>query len=469
MEHNNLLKKTGLYLVGNMSSKVLNIFIIPIYAFYIQTEELGYFNYTQTIMNVLIPIIYIAIWEAVLKYLLSENDENIKNVVMSSTTFFTLTISSVFFVIYRIIISLIWPDIKYVWLIILMYISYAISQIWQYMARALGENIIYIIAGLIGTITNLSLIIALVCVFKHGLTGLYIPYILAQVLMIIIIEYKIRALKRLKFKYFDLQILKKMLLFSAPLVLNLISSWAMSGFGSIIITSKLGTKANGMYFFASKFSALIFVIGSVVTMAMIEETITISKISNLNYRFKNIINQLFMVFGVVLLFLMPIVSLFYSTIGNTSYADTLKYVPPLLLFSYFSIMASNIGAALQALDKTNLQFIATLFGAICTLLVSVPLIDNIGIYSVVYGQMIGAFTMMMARYLFVRKYIEMDIDFKTMSKLLVAFCVLSIISISQNSLINVLIITTGGLIIMFKCKKEILEISKYIASKIRYK
>ena len=74
MEHKKLLKKTGLYFIGNLSPKLLTILLIPIYAFYISSSELGYYDFTQTIMGILIPVVFVAIWESVLKYLLIEEN-----------------------------------------------------------------------------------------------------------------------------------------------------------------------------------------------------------------------------------------------------------------------------------------------------------------------------------------------------------------------------------------------------------
>ena len=37
-----VLKKSAIYLIGNFSSKILMAIIIPIYAFYIQSSDLGY-------------------------------------------------------------------------------------------------------------------------------------------------------------------------------------------------------------------------------------------------------------------------------------------------------------------------------------------------------------------------------------------------------------------------------------------
>ena len=70
-----LLKKIGLYFIGNLASKILSAILIPIYAFYVSSSDLGIFDYSQTLMQIIVPIVYFSIWEAILKYvILADSD-----------------------------------------------------------------------------------------------------------------------------------------------------------------------------------------------------------------------------------------------------------------------------------------------------------------------------------------------------------------------------------------------------------
>lgn len=78
MENKKIIKKSGLYLIGNLSSKILTSLLVPIYAFYVTSADLGTYDYSHTIMNILIPILFISVWDAIIRFVLSEKNEREK-------------------------------------------------------------------------------------------------------------------------------------------------------------------------------------------------------------------------------------------------------------------------------------------------------------------------------------------------------------------------------------------------------
>ena len=47
MSTGRLAKKTGLYFIGNLSSKIVSAAILPIYAFFVLPNDLGAFDNAQ--------------------------------------------------------------------------------------------------------------------------------------------------------------------------------------------------------------------------------------------------------------------------------------------------------------------------------------------------------------------------------------------------------------------------------------
>ncbi|MED0992695.1 oligosaccharide flippase family protein [Bacillus nitratireducens] len=469
MQGKSLIKKTSLYFIGNLSSKIMSALIIPIYAFYIQTDDLGYYDYTQTIMAILIPIFFVAIWEAILRYLLHEPDETKQKIVIATSTGFTifmLIIFVCFIVIYGVFIS---HKIELIFLVGIMFVMYAMTQIWQYYARALEENKLYVISGIIGTLINFICVLVLICILKYGLKGLFISYILGQVSIFILIESRLRITKQLKFQYFDFKTLKNMLIFSAPLVLNLTAAWILLGFGKIIITDNLGTEMNGLFAFASKFSILITMIGSVVTMAIIEEAIITAKTDGFNSEFTKIIEYVFKIFMVLTLLAVPIIKIFYAFIQDTEYYSSFSYAPWLLLSAVLITMASNVGAIFQAINKTKYQFITTVIGAITMMCTSYALIAAINVYAVILGQVLGGLAMLLSRYFLVNKYIDFKINWKPILGIFSLFIVVVIISLNTTLFINIIIlILTIGILLLLN-RIYLISIYEFIKNKLNSK
>ena len=455
MSNNSLIKKSGIYFIGNLSSKMMSAILIPIYAFYIDTNDLGTYDFSQTIMGILSPIIILAIWEAVLKFLLSEEDLFKQRKIISTSAIFSIGMSIVFILIAIIYKQIIAINIRYFEMIIIMIVLYTLVHLWQYYARGTSNNKLYVLAGVVSTIVNFVCIIIFVVIFKMGLLGLLLAYNIGQISIIVVIENKLKLISKLKIKDFEFSILKRMLIFSSPLVLNLTFSWFISGFGKTIITLRLGPEANGLYSFANKFSLIVSMIGSVITMAIIEEAILSVKSKEIDGNFSKTLQKLFLIFLSIAILAVPAIIIFYKVISGTDYYDSLVYAPWLLIYAVASTMASNIGSVFQAIEKTQYQFITTLLGGAATIIISWALIGKFGIFAVVFGQIVGALTMMISRYILINHFITMKLDWKPIILLSIIFITVVIVALNTHFIVSILIeIVT--LLLIFKYNKKTL-------------
>ncbi|MEK0290653.1 oligosaccharide flippase family protein [Caldifermentibacillus hisashii] len=426
MEKENLIKKSGLYLIGNMSSKILTVMLIPIYTYFINTETLGRYDYALTLINIITPIAFVAIWEAILKFLLSTSEEQHGKFIASSVvfSFIAAIIMGIGVVIY---FSFVEVDVGYEAMFIVVLVIQGFSQIWQYYARALKANVIYVQSGIIATIINFLSIILLICIFKLELIGLYISYLLGQISILLIIERKVKVLRYVKKNNVHLSIIKSMIIFSVPLVINLVSLWLISGFGKIMIVRYLGATENGLYSFAIKFSQIIMVFGSVVTMALIEEAISKKNEPGFPQKFSKTIEKLFEIFQMIGIVAIPIIFVFYELVKYTDYYISRYYVPILIFYSILMVMSTNVGSVFQVIGKTNIIFTTTVAGGFVTVVISYAGIHALGIYAVLAGQFFGAFIMIFLRYIVAKKYIAIHLNFKPVIFRMLIFIGLSIV------------------------------------------
>lgn len=460
MLNKTLIKKSGIYFIGNLSSKVMSALLIPIYAFYINPDELGFYDFSHTVMGILSPIIVLAIWEAVLKFILSEDNEDMRKKVMSTSGIFSIIMSLMFVIIGYVYYWITSTEIRYFDLVITMIVLHTLVHVWQYYARAKSQNKLYVLAGVISTLVNFISVVVFVVFLNLGLLGLLLSYNLGQLSIIIVIEIKLGVIKNIKLKDFDFLILKKMVFFSSPLVLNLISAWFISGFGRLIITLRLGTEANGLYSFANKFALIITMLGSVITMAIIEEAILSIKSRKVDENFNITLQNLFMIFQTIALLGVPAIVLFYEFIADTGYSDSIIYAPWLLIYAISNTMASNMGSIFQAINKTHFQFTTTLLGGVVTFIVSWLLIDPMGISAVILGQILGATVMLISRYLLVNRFIEIKIKWKPIFFMLIFFFIVMIIATNSHYIISVILLINIIAVVIYKNKKLLIKLFK---------
>lgn len=463
MRNKNLLKKSGIYFIGNLSSKIMSALLIPIYAFYINAEELGYYELSKTMMGILAPIIVLAIWEAILKYVLSESNKFKQKKIISTSAIFTIAALLLFVILAFIYYMINGEEITYFGLIVTMIGLYTIATVWQYYARATANNRLYVTSGILSTVVNFTGVILLVVVLDLGLLGLILSYILGQLSMVLLIDKKLKIIRTLNFKEFDFAILKGMLIFSVPLVFNLTSAWFISGFGRLIITYNMGNNANGLYSFSNNFSMIINTIGAVVTMAVIEEAILSMNNTQSTEEFSETLQDIYIAFQTIGILSLPFISIFYEFLSSTDYSNSLIYVPGLLFYAITNTMASNVGSVFQAIGKTKYQFLTTALGGLMTFLISVILINHIGIFAVILGQIIGAVTMLISRYLFVNRFSSLELNWVPILNLYLVFLVLSIITINSHFIINLIIGLVLIGVVIYKNK----EIINTLLNKLR--
>lgn len=465
MKYKRLFFKTFLYFIGNLSSKILTIALIPIYAFSIQPKDLGNYDYALTLMNIIVPIAFLAIWEAILKHVLTIESQEEKKKYINSAFMFSF-VATVFLIFLTSIMNRIgFLNFENFILVQVMFIIYAYATILQYTSRALGKNKEYVYSGILSTIFNFIAALGFIYILDYGIYSLYFSYIIGQVSIVCFLGLKTNIFGMFHKKYFDIKYIKEMLCFSTPLVLNIISAWLITGFGRYIITNELGEISNGLYSFATKFSTLITTVGAVVSMAVIEEAIIGNTEEGFQSTFKETMNLVYKVFYSILICILPLIYIIYFSFTNTEYMESINYVAILLLYALFQVIGTNIGSAFQALSKTKYQFITTGIGGVATVIISFAFIESLGIYSVLIGQVIGMAVVMITRYIFIRKMINVKFDLMKVFISMIYFVIISYFFIESNFLILIGLFLVNIIVALYLNKELILQIFNIITRK----
>lgn len=74
----NLFKTSIIYFVGQILSKVMWFILLPLYTHYVSAEDYGYYDLAISLMNVIIPVIFMEIWSGSLRFSLEKDDEEKK-------------------------------------------------------------------------------------------------------------------------------------------------------------------------------------------------------------------------------------------------------------------------------------------------------------------------------------------------------------------------------------------------------
>jgi len=397
MKLKTVLKKSSSYFIGSGLSKLLSALLLPFIALKITPEIFGYFDYLQTISFVISPILFFAIWESILKYGLNK-DTTYNYKVVFNTSIYIASLSALLVILFSILsIVLLKINVFDVLLVAAIIISTSTLTVTQTFLRVRQETFYYAFSGVISSIIFSSLTITFYHLGICKSYGLFISYISSQIIPLIMVSYKLSLLKELNVKFISFELLYKMIRFSLPLVLNLILIWFLIGFSKVLITSVLGIQENGLFAFASRFSTIIFMVGSVLGLALTEEAHFSVNSTSFNINFitviKKVINSLF---EVSIAAIAPI-GIFYSLIEPSPFSSTLLVSYFMVGFSIFMSISTSLNSYFTAIEKTSLTYKSTLISTTLSFLLSIYSIESYGILGVSISLFLGALTLVFVR------------------------------------------------------------------------
>ena len=141
-----LFKNTGIIAIGQISTKIVNFFLLPLYTALLTTEEYGLVDLLITYAGLIAVIVGLQVFQAVFRFLVTirENKKECATAI-SSIVLFTVLILIVYTAIFVPISKFI--TVKYSWFLLVYVVSNILLQTFSSIVRGLGDNIQYAFAN----------------------------------------------------------------------------------------------------------------------------------------------------------------------------------------------------------------------------------------------------------------------------------------------------------------------------------
>ena len=239
-----LIKNTLLFTLGNLGSKLITFFLIPLYTNTLSTTQYGTIDLVATVSTVAIPILTINICESVMRFAL-DKDADQKQITQIGTYIF---LCACLFGLLIIPICTLFNQISsYAGLTYFYVISLAASQLYLCDLRGKELLLYYSIGNVLHTLLIAVFNIMFLLIFKMEIKGYLLAFIIAN---LIISLYALIVGKG--YKSFTLQRINKKLLvsmskYSIVLIPNSFMWWIMNSSDRIMVSSMVGIAANGIY------------------------------------------------------------------------------------------------------------------------------------------------------------------------------------------------------------------------------
>ena len=449
--------------IGKFSTQIVSFLLLPLYTSILTTEEYGIYDLIVTVSTFLLPIITLLMQESMFRFLIDCNDDEEKKNVISQTILYVF-ISTLFSVILAYILN-IFVKIPYL-LVGIIYIGTSIlSELRNALVRGLGKLKLYTLINFISSLIHILLNIVLIAVYRWGVYGLLISGIASNIICSLVIFMKLKIHKYISIKSYDKKLMKKMIKYSIPLVPNNLS-WAIVNLSDrLVISSLIGTAANGIYSMAYKFPNLMNTIYGFFYTAWKESSAKAVNDEDKDMFFNQIFNMLTRAMFSVSVGIIVCMPLIFNIFIKEAYNESYLYIPILVISMYYNNMSGYYGGIFEAYKDTKIMGTTTVVGAIINLLINILLIKFIGIYAAALSTLVSCIIIFYYRKFNVKKYVKLNGEFDILGYVILTITLILYYT-NSNIMIKILNFVIVCIYAIFNNKEVILKISKPILKKI---
>lgn len=426
-KYSSLIKDTLIFSLGSFGSKLILFFMVPLYTNYLTTEEYGTADLVFTVAQFLTPIMSVVIHDAIIRYGLSKDFKR-ENVLRVG--YYIIGVDIMVAIVLSPVIGLYKPLTQWKWYLSVYAVISIVDSIQFNYLKACGKNRLYAVLSILKTACMASLNVLLLAIKHIGVRGYLLANILALLLTNLLVFVLGKYANELKKSKHDSKLLKEMLWYSTPLILNNISWWVIQSSDKVMIEYMLGAAMLGLYTVAAKIPALINVFISIFSQAWGISSITEYEESNDSAFYSTVQRSyLFVVCAACIVYVSVIKIFMYFYVG-ADFRDAWRYVPLLLVSAVFSSISSFYGSLYGALKKTVNNMLSTVFSAVVNIIINFMLIPVVGIWGAVIGTVAAYFFIAIYRIFDVRRYLHIEIDwFNYISNCFIVFLQATLVSL----------------------------------------
>ena len=452
-----LLKNTLIFALGNFGSKLITFLLVPLYTNTLSTSGYGVLDIINAIIMIGVPIVTLNISEAVMRFLLDKNSD--KEKILGICCNFSLLAVVLSFLLYP-IFNLFQEISSYSLLLSIYILVTAVSGISLCYIRGIEKLLIFSIISIIKTlIIGIASIIFLV-VFKLGINGYLLAYIIAEIATILICiffgikDYKIRLSRP------DKKLIKQMVKFSIFLIPNALMWWIINSMDRFMIVPFFGTEANGIYAVSAKIPTILVTITSIFNQAWMYSAIKEEKdkdIKNNSDYTSNIYSVLFKFITLsstlLIIILKPLLRIY---VGKEFFSAWI-YTPPLLVGSVFLTLGTFLSNE-YTVHKDSKGFLRSAsVGAIVNLVLNFILMPIMGVLGAAIATCISYIIVFIYRAYDIQKYKKIQYINNEKKIYLLVLILASIMVYVNNQVFSRIVYTIFFIVTLGFFRKNILK------------
>ena len=454
----NLAKNTLIYAIGSIGSKIVQIILVPLYARVMTNSEFGTVDLMQAVVQLLLPIVALSIFESVFRYAMEKNYDRIGvlSVGIVVSLIGSLVMAGLAFA------ASAFMEPLYVWLVVMnTFVNVMWTLISQY-TRAIDRNVLFAVNNILITVLVLVFNVLFLVVFKMGVTGYMLGYTFANLFSTLFLIIFLKKDFRISFAGVNKKLVREMLLFSLPLMLNGICWWLSSFTDRVMIVSMISTAENGIYAAASKIPHLLSVVVTIFYQAWQISANQEFGSEDVSKFYSDIYEKnsacTFLISSALILFCRPVNTVFLGE----QYKDAWILMPTLILSTTFFSFAQFLIAIYSANKKTKMALITNVVGMVSNIAINAALIPLIGALGAAIATAASYLILWVIRIFDTRKIVKIDYRVKNISiSMAIILLQTLLICLDLDYIITYTICGIGTLVLMVLYRDVLLSMVRF--------
>lgn len=443
----------GIYFAGNILSKLVSFFLLPLYTTQIAPAQYGNYDLVISLINLVAPIAFFQIWDGMFRFAFEVKESKDKYQIINDA----MIVFGFGLIPYILIFSGAYIYFRFVYFsyAIIYGMLFAIQYIYTYAARLFLRNKLFVFSGTANTILTACSNIFLIVVLNWDVRSMYFSAAIGTVLQIIIIESRIHLLKNFSIRHLSFDRCRKMLKFSIPLCIATISYWLLSGFTKVMITKQLGAFENGLYAVSNRFSSMITIFVNVFQFAWNEMAYLMADEENRKEKYDLCVSLLFktIMFGSAIAFLVS--KLVFPFLIADQYSAAIDLIPISIIGVALNSMAGFLGTLFMTEKKTSYILYSTLISAAINIVLGIGLAKVWGLNGIVSALSIAFAMLMIIRLLQLKSKFAIKISIKDLMTVIVVLIAIPIFYMNKSYIIDMSAIIVLGSLYIFSIRDYI--------------
>lgn len=387
-----LFKNTGIIAIGQISTKIVNFLLLPLYTALLSTEEYGLIDLLTTYSSLISVVIGLQMSQAIFRFLVTCRDDEQRLKEITSTV---LLETGLVFLGYIIIFTLIHPFITnpYKWYLLIYVIASIYLQTAAGIARGLGKNGVYATGNFISALVIILLNVLFIAVMGLGVGAMLVAYVVGPFIGGSYIMISTRIWKYICFKSANKKDMKMVMNYALPLVPNELSWTVIHTSDRMIISSFLSVAVNGLIAVAAKISTIYTTFFSIFNTSWTEQVVLHYKDEGGPEYICEMFDNMVTFFASIAIGIIACIPFVFSLMVNQAFEEAYGLIPWYMIAVFFNAVIGMISAIYLIENETKKVAVSTMIAAAINVAVDLLLVKVIGMYAAPVSSICGYMAM----------------------------------------------------------------------------